>query len=329
MSQLRLAAPGPDRLRAVLRQTDGVLGGCPIGTVPILWNNVDVPALRDESSGTLILDEIARLGYDGCQFGLGFPTGHDLRTELAARGLRLAEVYAAIPCGVDGPGPNALEATRERLAILSAAGGDVLCLALDGSPERSIVAGRAGPGTPTLSDAGWGRLGDLVAVVAEEGIAAGHRVAFHPHAGTFIETADEIARLVATTDTETVGICVDVGHALVGGSDPVALIRSLGRRVTHVHLKDVDGRTLELLRADASADFGDAVEARLFTELGAGELDLIGVIDALVDIGYTGWLMVEQDSSWGPPSEAAAIGRRVLASVLGTYRRGGTSDRTT
>ncbi len=329
MSGLPVAAPSPDRIRTVLRRTDGALGACPIGTVPILWNNVDVPALRDESSGTLILEEIARLGYDGCQFGLGFPTGEALRAELSARGLRLAEVYAAIPCGVDGPGPGALKAMRERVAILSAAGGDVLCLALDGSRERSIAAGRVGPETPALSDTGWQRLGDLVAVVATEAVAAGHRVAFHPHAGTFIETADEIARLVATTDAETVGICVDVGHALVGGSDPVALIRSLGRRVTHVHLKDVDGRTLELLRADTSADFGDAVEARLFTELGAGVLDLIGVIDALVDIGYTGWLMVEQDSSWGPPSEAAAIGRRVLASVLGAHGRGGTPDRTT
>ncbi len=246
---------------------------------------------------------------------------------MAARGLRLAEVYAAIPCGVDGPGPGALEAVRERLAILTEAGGEVLCLAIDGSPERSVAAGRVGSETPALSEDGWQRLGDLVALVAAETIADGRRVAFHPHAGTFIETPDEITRLAEITDAGTVGVCVDVGHALVGGSDPVALLRSLGRRVTHVHLKDVDGHILELLRADASADFGAAVEARLFTELGAGLLDLPGVIGALVDIGYNGWLMVEQDSSWGPPSEAAAIGRRVLASVLAAHGRRGASDR--
>ena len=40
------------------------------------------------------------------------------------------------------------------------------------------------------------------------------------------------------------------------------------------------------------------------------------MIAALVARGYDGWLMVEQDSTWDPPSESAAIGRRVLASAL-------------
>jgi len=205
---------------------------------------------------------------------------------------------------------------RERLAILNAAGGEVLCLALDGSPERGIAAGRVGPGTPALTDVGWQRLGDLVAVVSAEAIAAGRRVAFHPHAGTFIETADEIARLVETIDAEAVGVCVDVGHALVGGSDPVALIRSLGRLVTHVHLKDVDGDVLRRLRAREIGGFAPAIRERIFTELGNGVLDLPGVLRALAGIGYSGWLMVEQDSSWLPPSEAAEIGGRAVRNAL-------------
>jgi sugar phosphate isomerase/epimerase len=45
-------------------------------------------------------------------------------------------------------------------------------------------------------------------------------------------------------------------------------------------------------------------------------LDLLGCLRALADRDYAGWLMVEQDSSWSPPSEAAAIGRRVLALAL-------------
>jgi inosose dehydratase len=73
--------------------------------------------------------------------------------------------------------------------------------------------------------------------------------------------------------------------------------------------------------ADPTLDFREAVRARLFTELGAGRLDLIGVLTALNEHGYQGWLMVEQDSSWGPPSEAAAIGRRVLATALETIGR--------
>ena len=37
-----------------------------------------------------------------------------------------------------------------------------------------------------------------------------------------------------------------------------------------------------------------------------------GVLRALDRIGYDGWLMVEQDSSWLPPAEAAMVGRRVV-----------------
>ncbi len=310
-------APDAASLRGRLRRPGGVLSECPIGTVPILWNNVDVAELRSGSDPDAILDDIARLGYDGCQFGLGFPTGMALRDSLGRRGLRLAEVYASLPCDPDGPLPDALEMVRARLAILREARGEVLCAALDMSPGRNETAGRAEqPGTPVLTETGWRRLAELVDTLAGETIAAGHRLAFHPHAGTFVETPAEIARFAAATDRSAVGICLDVGHALVGGGDPTSLIEALGARVTHVHLKDVDGSVLDRLRTDPTLDFHDAIRARLFTELGSGELDLGAVLAALAARDYRGWLMVEQDSCWGPPSESAAIGRRVLATAL-------------
>jgi inosose dehydratase len=323
------APPSPSAIRARLRRPGGALPDSPIGSVPIVWNNVDVADLRNGPDAISILDEMARLGYDGCQFGLGFPTGDGLRTELARRGLRLAEVYASLDCDVDGPPPDALEAARERLAIMHEAGGEVLCAALDLSPGRLEAAGRAHePGTPTLSDQGWGRLTSVVGTLAAETVAAGHRLAFHPHAGTYVETPAEIARFVEETDPSIVGLCLDVGHATVGGGDPVALIRALGERVTHVHLKDVDGEVLDALRADPALDFRGAIRGRLFTELGAGRLDLAGVLAALSERRYTGWLMVEQDSCWGPPTEAAAIGRRVLSMALADVgRRAGPGDR--
>jgi inosose dehydratase len=317
-------APAPDALRACLRRPGGVLADSPVGAVPILWNNVDVAELRSGSDPDSILDEIARLGYDGCQFGLGFPTGAALRTGLARRGLALAEVYASLPCEPGGPLPDSLQVGLERLAILHEGGGEVLCAALDVSPGRSEASGHAAdPGTPVLTETGWRRLAAVIDALAAEATSAGHRLAFHPHAGTYVETPAEVARFAAATDPATVGICVDVGHALVGGTDPVTLIETLGPRVTHVHLKDVDGAVLDRLRTDPALDFHDAIRARLFTELGAGRLDLIGVLTVLHERGYQGWLMVEQDSSWGPASEAAAIGRRVLATALETIGRRG------
>src|SRR5690242_11789790 len=108
------------RVRRALA-TDGPLRHAPIGTVPILWNNVDVAELRLGIGAEGVLDDITRTGYDGTQFGLGFPEGDALRGVLAARDLRLAEVYAAIPTTPDGPTAMALEEVRERIALLAGA----------------------------------------------------------------------------------------------------------------------------------------------------------------------------------------------------------------
>jgi inosose dehydratase len=311
--------PSRPDLRATLRRPGDALPHASIGTVPILWNNVDDEELRHGTDAATILDEMARIGYEGTQLGIGFPEGEALRAELRQRGLRLAEVYVSIPCTVDGPTADAREAVFERLRLHRAGGGEVLCVALDGSPDRDARAGRAAdPGTPVLTDAGWEALLNLLHELARE--ARG--IAFHPHAGTYIETPAEVERLVASTDPDLVTICLDIGHYTVGGGDPVETLRSLGERVTHLHLKDVDAAVLARLRAGELAGFGHAIRERLFTELGAGVLDVDGVISVLVERDYAGWLMVEQDSSWGPPSESAAIGRRVLASALHRHGTG-------
>jgi inosose dehydratase len=92
-----------------------------------------------------------------------------------------------------------------------------------------------------------------------------------------------------------------------------------------VHLKDVDPAVLTRLRIGALEGLGHAIRDRVFTELGAGMLDLDGVIAALAELDYAGWLIVEQDTTWGPPSESAAIGRRVLASTLRRLGTGGSA----
>ena len=304
------------RLRRRLA-TDGPLAAASIGTVPILWNNVDVAELRLGTTATAILDDIARTGYDGCQLGLGFPEGDALRSELAARGLRLAEVYASIVGTVDGPVATALAEARERLRLLVAGAGDVLCIAFDGSSDRDAFAGRANdPATPRLTEDGWARTIELLETISAETRAAGARIAFHPHAGTYVETPDEVARLGASIDPAVLPFCLDVGHYLVGGGDPVEALRTYGERVSHVHQKDVDPEVLAGLREGTVGGFGAGIRQRLFTELGAGVLDLDGALAVLADRRYAGWLMVEQDSGWPPPAESAAIGRRVLAAAM-------------
>jgi inosose dehydratase len=287
----------------------------------MLWTN-GPGGLSGDGDPTAVLDEIARLGYEGTQLGRGFPEGDQLRDELDRRGLRLAEVYVPLPATIDGPTADALDIGRERLRLLHEGAGEVLCLALDGSPDRDGWAGHAAtPGTPDLTDAAWDRLIELLHDIADAARELGHPTVFHPHAGTYIETPAEIDRLVTSSDPARLGICLDVGHHIVGGGDPVAALRLLGERVRHVHLKDVDGDVRDRLRAGTLDGLGDAVSERLFTEIGAGVLDLDGVIETLAERDYAGWLIVEQDSTWNPPSESAAIGRRVLSAVLRRHGR--------
>jgi inosose dehydratase len=293
------------------------LSAAQVGVVPIVWNNVDIEDLTSQTPVDIILDAIARLRYAGCQFGRGFPEGSELRAALAGRGLRLAEVYAELPCTADGLAPDALDVGRARLAILHEAGGDVLVPALRVGGGRSEWVGRAGePGAPRLSDPAWRGLAAVVDTLGREAVALGHRVAWHGHAGTYVETPEELERLMALTDPDVVGVCLDVGHYTVGGGDPVEAVRRFGQRVTHVHLKDVDPEVLASLRLGELTDFVAAIRNRLFTELGAGLLDLRGILRALADREFDGWLMVEQDSTWLQPGEAAAVGRGVLDFAL-------------
>jgi inosose dehydratase len=303
MSSLRRRAP------------DEALTGAPIGVVPIVWNNADLPELAPRVSADDLLDEIVRLGFDGLQLGVGFPAGDVLRDALAAHGLRLAEAYLELPCSAEGPTDAALEIGRERLAELHAGRGEVLVVALNRAPERDAWVGRAGE-APRLTDLGLRALAAALETLATESLALGHPLAFHNHAGTYVEDEEEIDRLIASTDPTLVGLCLDVGHALVGGADPLAIIGRHGRRIIHLHLKDVAAEPLQALRDGRPVGFESALRGRIFAPLGSGILDLPAVLAALVALQYDGWLMVEQDTSWEPPSEAAAIGRRVLDATL-------------
>jgi inosose dehydratase len=286
-----------------------------IGCVPIVWNNVDLPDLGPTVPYGEILDTFARLGYEGTQFGRGFPEGEALHAELARRGLRFAELYCALPTSADGLTDAADAVARADLARLVAARGEVLVVAVHGSPERDAISGRVAAGAPSWPAAAYDRLARLLDELAREA-PDGVRVAFHPHTATWIESPDEVDALAERLRGTAAGLCLDVGHYLVGGGDPVEAIRRHGSLITHLHAKDVDPAVLARLRAGEIAGFGDAVRERLFTELGNGALDLRGVVQGLDDIGFDGWIMVEQDSSWLPPAEAAATGLRALRDAL-------------
>jgi inosose dehydratase len=144
-----------------------------------------------------------------------------------------------------------------------------------------------------MSDAEWDTflayLRRLETVVADAGL----QTALHPHWGLAIASRPDIDRLLDSSD---VGICLDTGHAYLGGADPVDVARAAAGRVLHVHLKDVDADKAAQVR-NGDVPFRQAVIDGLFVPLGEGGVDIAGTIRVLEDQGYRGWYVLEQDVS--------------------------------
>jgi inosose dehydratase len=100
-----------------------------------------------------------------------------------------------------------------------------------------------------------------------------------------------VERILANSD---VPLCLDTGHLLVGGADPVEVARAANGRVAHVHLKDVDAGLAARVRA-RELGYRDAVARGLYRPLGEGDVDVSGVVGPLRAAGYAGWYVLEQD----------------------------------
>jgi inosose dehydratase len=247
--------------------------------------------------GVSLLDHVSAAGYEGIDLGpVGYlGTGRALHDRLTARGLVLAGGYVPLPF----PDPEALAVEIGYLDALL----DILDAAPDGPPPRPTLADagsparRAAPGgggfDPGLSlDAvGWRHFADGVTRAAERCRERGYEPAFHHHTGTYIEGVAEIERLLELTD---VNLCLDTGHLLVGGGEPAKGLRDWGERINHVHLKDARRDVVAGIVADA-APVEEIWRRRAFCALGQGDAGMDDVLAAITDIGYSGWVIVEQD----------------------------------
>jgi inosose dehydratase len=146
---------------------------------------------------------------------------------------------------------------------------------------------------------------------------AGIRSVVHQHIGTWIETEAEARRLFEMTDPTVLGLCLDTGHWTFGaGGDPVAAVREFRDRVWHVHFKDCDRSVAEASRVNEWSG-PESVGQGVFCELGTGSVDFPGMLKALDEIGYGGWIVVEQDvlPGMGNPRENARRNREYLRSI--------------
>jgi inosose dehydratase len=291
-----------------------------IANAPCSWGVLEFESASQSAPFARVLDEIRDTGYAGTELGdWGFmPTDPArLRQELAARRLEL--IAAFVPVALVEPGAheagiaNAVRTAR----LLRDAGtpGAMIVLSDDNAivPQREQHAGRI-TSAMGLGDDQWTVFAagaDRIARAVRN--ATGLRTVFHPHCGGYVETEAEINALMSRTDPTTLGLCLDTGHVVYAGGNPVAVLNRHASRVWHVHFKDCHPQLAAAARA-GQLGYLAAVRSEVFCELGAGAVDFAAVLDALRGLDYDGWIVVEQDvfPGLGSPADSARRNRMFL-----------------
>ncbi len=283
-----------------------------VATAPITWGVCEVPEWGHQLSPDRVLREMHELGITATEAGPdGFLPGdpEETRALLNRYGLRLVAGFVPVVLHDPDRWSDQRRAAGTRIRALAEAGADVAVVAAStGQDDYEETGG--------LDDAGWIALGRSVDELVEVATEAGVSLTVHPHYGTMVETPQQVERLLEVTDAP---VCLDTGHLLVGGGDPVELARS--ERVRHVHLKDVDAGMADRVR-EGDMSYHTAVASGLFTSLGEGDVDVGAIIDALDETNFEGWYVLEQDivlsaepPEGGGPRHEAEAGLRYLESV--------------
>jgi len=278
-----------------------------ISTAPCCWGVDDVknpflPPWRQ------VLREAGQAGYRGIELG---PYGY-LPLDAAEVGQALSENGLHVVAGtifddlVDPANlPSLLTQTHDICALLKQlpkvhqeAGQRFpmpYLVVIDwGHDERDYAAGHSDR-APRLDDAAWNTLmAHIRAIATLAWQEYGVRAVIHPHAGGYLEFADELARLVDDIPDEIAGLCLDTGHLYYAGMDPAATLRQYQARLDYLHFKDIDQGVFDRV-LNERIRFFEACAQGVMCPLGRGVIDYPALRTLIQELGYQGYITVEQE----------------------------------
>lgn len=257
-----------------------------VAGAPISWGVCEVPGWGHQLDSALVLAQMREVGLAATEFG---PDGFlpdapaDKARVLAAAGLRAVGQF--VPVVLHDADTDPLPAVEVAMEGLVAAQASTVVIAAatgaTGYDER-----------PVLDDAQWTTLLHHLDRISEAAAAHGLLATLHPHVGTMVETGEETDRVLAGS---RVALCLDTGHLLIGGGDPVRVAVEHPGRIGHVHLKDVRHDLADRVRS-GELTYTEGVAMGMYVPLGAGDVDIVAIVAALEGSGYTGWYVLEQDT---------------------------------
>ena len=288
-----------------------------LAIAPIGWTNDDLPELGGQIPFEQCVSEMALAGFEGSEVGNKYPKEPAvLNKALGLRGLTICNAWFSSFLTTKPYEEVEKEFLKHR-DFLYAVGARVIGAAEQGHS----IQGQNLPvfdKKPNFSDEEWKRLCEGLNRLGERAKEKGMTLTYHHHMGTGVQTAAEIDRLMEGTESGLLDLLYDTGHLVFAGEDHLAVLAKWGKRIRHVHLKDVRPEVVARVRKE-KLSFLAAVKSGAFTVPGDGSIDFVPVFKGLEKVGYQGWWVVEaeQDPALANPLEYAVKARKYIRDKAG------------
>ena len=264
-----------------------------IAGAPICWGVCEVPGWGYQLDRETVLTQMRSLGFVATEYG---PDGflpdrpEDKAATLAEYDLRAVGQF--VPVVLHDPDHDPLPEVETAMEGLLAADARIVVIAaatgVEGYDSR-----------PELDDDQWATMLANLDRIDDAATDQGLLATIHPHVGTLVESGEDVDRVL---DGSHVHLCLDTGHLLIGGGDPVAVARAHPERIGHMHLKDVRADLAARVQ-DGTMTYTEAVESGMYVPLGTGDVDIASIVTSLERSGYDGWYVLEQDTVLDGPLE--------------------------
>ena len=286
-----------------------------VGTAPDSWG-VWFPENEKQTPWQRCMDEMQQAGYEGIELGpWGYlPNEYEaLKAELDRRDLKLV---AGTVGGnyVDDASIDGMIQTIDQLAPLLLRFPTARYVVLLVDMYTDLMTGKDMM-PRELTEAQWQQLYANVQRVCDHVRKYGLVPALHPHVDCYIQTEEQIERVLAHTDAT---LCLDTGHHVYGGGEPISFYKKHHDRIPYLHVKECD-MGIKAQMDQNGWSFARAVSEGIMCEPGKGSIDFKELFDYMKEIGYDGWVVVEQDlypvKSFDEPLPIAVRTRKYLKSV--------------